>query len=521
MHFELSLPLLWLVIFALVSFVNLVLLSRDSKLAKSPRTKLGLNFPGISDRKFFLFALFPLYVTLSILWSPNPTRAILTAGVLWLVFFAVFALLFILPLFILPLLHPAKDFRYNLLKTFLISTAVICVFCWIQCLLDVLGVARERTLLCLGCTHRTFGFPHPSGFAIEPQFMGNLLLAPTLTVLYLLVFRPAHARTAPRQPKRYALWALAALYSATLFLTMSRGAIYAYAVALVALLGYAVWQRYRARRPRYMIVKWQNLLIIPVATFIITLFAQGTFSAVSPTASTFSGGIAKVVHQLSLGIIDLRSLAAAPDATPAPAAPNEADSSASSTASELSSAHPAPAFDGYVAASTNVRLGLSRVALQTWLYDPNSSHNIWLAPPFCQSDPCTASYGFTPLRMLFGVGIGGAGVAMEAAFPDDPLIAPDNIVQNEFISLLLETGLVGWGLIILGVYLAFRPRSEFWQHPALPLLVALIIAYLITLNFFSGFANALQIYLVPPLLYYVFGKTAAPRQKSLVIPQNT
>lgn len=392
-------------------------------------------------------------------------------------------------------------------------------------------------MLCLGCTYRTFGFPHPSGFAIEPQFMGNLLLAPTLTTLYLLVFRPARARATRNVKERVMLLALASFFSATLFLTMSRGAIYAYGVALVVLIGFALYNRFakhqhdHARRP--CVTQWQNLILIPVVTFVIALLAQGIFSAASPTNSTFMGGVTKVVHQLSLGVIDLRGLAtesqpSEPDAMPAQAtvsgseqpagaspAPDTGDATDSSAVSNI------PAFDGYVAASTDVRLGLSGVALQTWLYDPDSTHNVWWAPPFCRFDPCTVSYGLTPLRMFFGVGIGGAGVAMSAAFPDHPLITPDNIVQNEFISLLLEVGIVGWALLLVGVYLAFRPKSDFWHHPALPLLVSLIIAYLITLNFFSGFANALQIYLMPPLLYYCFQEKSKNSEKSACISAKT
>lgn len=511
MNFELSLPLILLVLFAIVAFINLLLLGYKARAEKAPRTKLGFSFPGISDRRFFLFALFPLYATLSIFWSANPTRAILTTGVLWLVIFAVFALLFIT-----PLLQPVANFRRNILRVFLLSSAAICVFCWVQCILDVLAVPREGTLLCLGCTYRTFGFPHPSGCAIEPQFMGNLLLAPTLTALYLLVFRPARARATLNSKERIALLALTSFFSATLFLTMSRGAIYAYGIALGALLGFALYQRFsknqqRSRAPRYIITKWWNLLIIPAATFVFTLLAQGAFSAASPADSTFMGGVTKVVHQLSLGVIDLRGLAAETQ-TDATETTSDAGDTIEATTDAASNA---PAFDGYVAASTDVRLGLSGVALQTWLYDPASPHTTSWAPPFCQSDPCTVSYNLTPLRMLFGVGIGGAGVAMSRAFPDHPLITPDNIVQNEFISLLLEVGIVGWLLLLVGIYLAFRPKSEFWHHPALPLLATLIIAYLITLNFFSGFANALQIYLIPPLLYYCFREKSKNSEKML------
>ena len=72
MNFELSLPLIWLVLFDLGSLVSLTLLWRQVR---------RIELPGISDRRFFLSALLPLYLTLSIFWSENPLRGILTAGV--------------------------------------------------------------------------------------------------------------------------------------------------------------------------------------------------------------------------------------------------------------------------------------------------------------------------------------------------------------------------------------------------------------------------------------------------------
>lgn len=521
MNFEFSLPLIWLILFDVVAFATLIALGLEQRSSKpkskesNHRSKPGSNpsdshssshanpskssfwsqdFGRLTDRKFFLFALFPLYATLSIFWSANPLRALLTAGIIWLLFFAAFALIYLM-----PLLRPAKHFPRRLVTVFFISTAVICLFCWVQCLLDVLGVPRDSTLLCLGCTSWTFGFPHPSGFAIEPQYMGNLLLAPTLLALYLLVFRKNSS-----QQRRY-LFAFASFFSATLFLTLSRGAIYAYVVALIILFIFALVRHLQ---------KSQFLLIaIPVLTFFITLIMQGVFATISPTADNFCSGTTKVIHQLSLGIIDLRpesistsddssaSGGGSSDSPSSPSAPgssdsasnsssasSESESSGSSSFSSFSSPSdssvtpddsPTSKFDGYIPASTNVRLGLSGVALQTW-----------------------------PRSPIFGVGLGGAGIAVSRAFPENSLAVPNAIIQNEPISLLLELGLVGIALVVLVFWLAFGPRSGFWQNPDLPLFLALIVAYLITLQFFSGPANALQIYLIPPLLYLV-GSLAA------------
>lgn len=523
MNFELSLPLILLVAFDFTAFLSLIALTRRKE---SYRRRLK----GISDRKFFLFALFPLYATLSIFWSANSTRAILTAGVLWLTFFAAFAIIYIT-----PLLDPSKSLWKNLIYSLFISTATVCIFCWVQCILDVMNVPREITLLCPGCTYRTFGFPHPSGFAIEPQFMGNLLLAPTLLSLYFLVFdrnkveeksvnftkqaktsfskgsgvtTRNSAATLQRQALRtrlekrqvVACALCTTLFSSTLFLTLSRGAIYAYAVALLVLFVFALIRHQ----------KWFYLIIIPVITFLLTLTAQGIFSAVSPTSDTFISGTTKIIHQLSLGIIDLRPKSSSsasntpvenpvensqtkpnPDFTPDP----NSSLDSNSTSTPDADAAPAPdnsQFDGYIPASTNTRLGLNSVALETWLS--------------------------SPYYIFFGVGLGGAGIAMSDAFPGNEYAVPDAIVQNEGISLLLELGLFGIALVFLALALAFVPgkylkflylssaevspeASSFWQLPILPFFLALIVAYLITLNFFSGLPNALHIYLLPPLIY--------------------
>ena len=366
MNFELSLPLIWLVIFDIIAFVGMVSCSRSSfigikrastRTAKSDspvRTGAGADsdktrpatesqYKGISDRKFFLFALFPLYATLSIFWSSNHTRAILTAGIIWLLFFAIFAIVYLSPLFGLP-----SKFRPTLLKAFFISSIIICVVCWGQCILDVCGISREHTLLCVGCVSQTFGFPHPSGFAIEPQFMGNLLLAPTLLSLWVLTKPKIRVATVA---------VLAFLFSSTLFLTFSRGAIYAFAVALVILLIFTIAQH--KFRPA--------LIFIPVTAFIFTLIAQGIFSVVGPTRETFVSGVTKSIHQLSLGIIDLR--------------PQEITirEEVNQVLHEYATEHPSSLvaqrmeeskFDGYIAESTDIRLGLNSIALQTWFAAP-------------------------------------------------------------------------------------------------------------------------------------------------------
>lgn len=540
MNFELSLPLLWLAIFDILAFVWMLWWGIEQR-------RLGkTHFEGISDRRFFLLAVFPLYLTFTIFWSANRLRGLLTIAVIWAVFFAVFAILFLLPLGGKP-----RKLRTRVLLVFFIAAVLVCKFCYVQSIMDILGVDREQTLLCLGCTYRSFGFPHPSGFAIEPQFMGNLLLAPTLTALYLIVFRERKAyknltkevdNMEKAAEKRFlnekvklphinwqkwqaiGMTILAGFLSMTLFFTFSRGAIYAYAVALLILLIFAI------RRKTF---RWR-IITIPVVSFVLALGLQGVFAAVGPTTETFSSAITKSIHQLSLGIIDLRPQNNHQDAEIVDNSVETVENSDLGCGEVVENpelnvekndqdVENDAIFEGYVPESTNIRLSLNKTAIKTWLAAPG--HQLDSIGYGCENadffgDGCERYVSFSASSVLFGVGIGGAGTAMHEAYPED-VTSPKEIVQHEGFSLLLESGLVGIALMIFGLLVAFFPRifpskfidgrnatvkpdNVFWQHPALPLLASLIAAYLITLNFFSGLPNALQIYLMPPLLYLIF-----------------
>ena len=78
MNLEFNLPELWLIIFFLFSL---------------PSLKSAFKFYR-QYKKLPFISLFPLYATLSIIWSPNPLRALLTAGLLWLSLYAALMLFF-------------------------------------------------------------------------------------------------------------------------------------------------------------------------------------------------------------------------------------------------------------------------------------------------------------------------------------------------------------------------------------------------------------------------------------------
>ncbi len=411
MHLELSLPEIWLAVFF---FANLKNLKNLIKTFTMP--------------KLIIISLFPLYASLSIFWSKNRLRAILTAGLLWLIVFAIINIIY-------HLKSADKILKRKIAQSLLISTALVCAFCWLQCLLDLIGFARADTLLCAGCTYASFGFPHPNGFAIEPQFMGNLLLAPTIFTFYLLFVQKTHHRVK--------ILLLAALFSSTLFLTFSRGAIYAFIIAVMIFIVFFVRKNHKV------------LLTIPLicATLILTLTMQGIFSQLSPTSDTFYSGITKSIHQLTLGKLDFR---------PQQEAKSNDDPDNNTKDSN---------FSGYVEESTNRRVNLSNYALDIW------------------DDSKT--------QMLFGTGLGSAGIAMSEKYGFD---SAKEIVQNQYASLLLELGLTSYIILIfVGIKLKLKLN---------PLVLTIISAYAITLVFFAGLPNAIHIYLFPPLIFYLASKAS-------------
>ena len=71
MNFELSIPLIWLALFGSVSLFH------SGRIIKT-----------LGRKKCILLAIFPLFATLSVLWSANRLRGLLVAGVLDLVVLA-------------------------------------------------------------------------------------------------------------------------------------------------------------------------------------------------------------------------------------------------------------------------------------------------------------------------------------------------------------------------------------------------------------------------------------------------
>lgn len=415
MYFEISLPMIWLAVFDLLALAQVREMFGFCK--KYPKTSLPI-----------LAAL--AYLALSCIWSANPLRGFLTAGILWAIAFA--ALNFVT-------IQPRATEKRRLLKILIASSSAVSLFCLLQGFLDVFGI--QDNLLCLGCHYQTIGFPHSNGFAIEPQFMGNLLIAPSLISLDILYKKPRR-----KTGKRYfPILGLSFLQILALFVTFSRGAIFAFILGVCIITIYRALQKFRLRSFCY--------LFVSAFAFLCGLVLQGVWAEFSPTNEGFLEGIGRSVNHLSLGVVDFSK----PESE-TPATPVEPETGDATTTTESD-------FTGYIAESTTIRLSLNEVALKTWQQSPKT--------------------------VVLGVGLGGAGRAISQFLGHER-----EIVQNEYLSLLLEVGLVGCTLILFAGYVIFRFIGR-----RLPVVIfAIIFAYLFTLLFFSGITNVWHIYLLTPLL---------------------
>lgn len=488
-NFELSIPLLWLLIFAILSLPEnfrlyiyslRIVIKTKTLVNKTPRPSSRHKTDKLYPHFLRLFSLiYPFFVTVNSIGSPNFLRAILTSGVIWCICLSLLTILQNISQYKTQI---GKSFNKNLLSAGTLASA----FCWFQSILDITGTPREFTFLCKGCTSTVFGFPHPNGFAIESQFMANLLLAPIFLSLFYLLERPKNhlskLNSDPYPASRlghYLRFGLPLFLIATLYLTLSRGAIFSFWVSVFALFIYQIVKLIKQKTCRREILFRQPLIFSAVVflPFFFTLSAQGLFTELGPTSHTFFDGVSTSVSQLSLGRIDLTKVFHKTNENNKTHETHESNKPHSSdlNTDAAASAQKAPQFTSYIEESTNIRLNLNRLALSSWR---------------------------TSLRrMLAGVGLGAAGLTLYQEFPE--LGSPKEIIQNEYLAILYEQGICGVIMIICAAILfvlTYKLHNKNHEKTSIYGRV-LALSFALTLCFFSGLPNALHIYLLTPLLF--------------------
>ena len=111
------------------------------------------------------------------------------------------------------------------------------------------------------------------------------------------------------------------------------------------------------------------------------------------------------------------------------------------------------------------------------------------------SDLAVETWRSNIFAMFFGVGAGGSGAAIYNS--THKIANTSEIVQNEFLSILLELGIFGfliWSLILLSIIRLAKDKKYIW---------ALVFAFLIQWCFFSGLPNALHIYLILAFIFAI------------------
>ena len=494
-NFELSIPLLWLLIFAILSLPEnfrlyiyslRIVIKTKSLVNKTSRPSSRHKTDKLYPHFLCLFSLvYPFFVTVNSIGSPNFLRAILTSGVIWCICLS-----------LLTILQNISQYKTQIGKSFnknlLIAGTLASAFCWFQSILDIAGAPREFTFLCKGCTSTVFGFPHPNGFAIESQFMANLLLAPIfLSLFYLLERSKNHSSKLNSDPYlasrlgHFLRLGLPLFLVATLYLTLSRGAIFSFWVSVFVLFIYQIVKLIKQKSCRREILFRQPLIFSAVVflPLFFTLSAQGLFTELGPTSHTFFDGVSTSVSQLSLGRIDLAKVFHETNENNKTHEAHEAHESHESNKLHLSdlntdaaaSVQKTPQFTSYIEESTNIRLNLNRLALSSWR---------------------------TSLRrMLAGVGLGAAGLTLYQEFPE--LGSPKEIIQNEYLAILYEQGICGVIMIICAAILfvlTYKLHNKNHEKTSIYGRV-LALSFALSLCFFSGLPNALHIYLLTPLLF--------------------
>ena len=488
-NFELSLPLLWLLIFAILSLPENFRLYVYS-LRIVIKTKYPVNQPPhppsrhesdkLHPHFLRLFSLaYPFFTTVNNFDSPNFLRAILTSGVIWCICLSLLTI-------IQNISQYKTQIGKSVKKNLLIAGVFTSAFCWLQSILDVAGVPREATFLCRGCISTVFGFPHPNGFAIEPQFMANLLLAPIFLSLFYLFegSKNQHDKlnSDPDPVSKFSHFlrlGFPLFLIATLYLTLSRGAIFSFWASIFVLFIYQIVKLIKQKSCRREILFRQPLIFSAVVflPLFFTLSAQGLFTELGPSSHTFFDGVSTSVSQLSLGRIDLAKVF---HKTNENNKNHEVHESNKSRLSDLkidatTSIQKSPQFTGYIEESTNIRLNLNRLALSSWRTSIR--------------------------RMLTGVGLGAAGLTLYQEFPE--LGSPKEIIQNEYLAILYEQGICGVVMVLCTAIifiLTYKLHSK--NHEKTSIYgCALILSFALTLNFFSGLPNALHIYLLPILFF--------------------
>jgi hypothetical protein len=447
MNFKLTFAMIYLFVLAAAGFAKIIHI-----FAKNPR-EIWRNFFAKSSA-FWLVSAFVSLNEFSVFWSENRARALMT-----------FALIFCLYLVFIALILTqdfAKKLIKSLTKIYVLTAVIMGIFVLGQFIYGTFFV--RGFLLCAGCVSGQFGFVRPNVFAIEPQFFGSLLLP-----VILVIFREILVRK-----NRFSRNILFGFLLVILLLTLSRGAIFAFVFGAIFVMIFSRKSVEKSSKSlseisrKAYIKNFAKSVLIGAFALLLTLVFQGLAAEINPNIRIdFGSAINSSLNQLSMGIIKIRENK--PQENPQKISQNSVQKTETKT-------EKIPAFSGYVAESTDVRTGLTKLAFDTW-----------------------KAGNFREKSLGFGLGSSGIAMANFAKNGDQK-----EIVQNEFVEILLELGVVGAAIFAAILFGLIR---EIWRNKNGKWTLGILIALAFQWLFFSGYPSAIHIYLTLVVLY-IFAKTS-------------
>ncbi len=265
-----------------------------------------------------LLAVFLLYSTLTSLWSLNPTRAFVTVAFFWL--------LFLLVCTVLVERTWLKHHQSLLIRLGAATISLSCLFALWQIIAETFGVSSRYTLLPAHYQSFIFGVARPTGFALEPQFFGSLLLAP---------FGYGAWRLLANKASRYEILGFVAI-ATMLILTISRGAVIAAGVTFLLVAAIV-------SKPKI----WRGLALLVISGIVAASIQFGAGELNTHSRINGFQTVQASFSQLTFGVFD---------APPARAATRVSQRQL-----------------GYVESSTTSRLTMADASLRLWSHSPQTA----------------------------------------------------------------------------------------------------------------------------------------------------
>lgn len=435
--------------------VSLMALSRSSKITELYKRLLPMRWA----------LIFIIWLSVSFAWGRHTSHELYYIGLVLISLFFTAG--------VYRLLRVSKLSLRLLSKIIIISAIVVSFAALWQFTAESTGLSRTYTGICPTCLQHDIGFARPSGFSQEPQHFSTILLGPLVLSLTLLLGSLSRRW-------QTLLWASVFVMITALLLSASRSGLIALVGVVGALSAYALVQK----RRRFVL----NISGVLVAAIIFTLAGVAWSGTVGDKAGSAYVAERYVAHATG-GLVVVGGEQARLDKVDSSVAQKEtAKQQAGIEDPNYITEGAGEGPSGAIAYSAQSRLETYKMALSIWTDNPRV--------------------------FLFGVGWGGFGASAQQREP--AAFTKDTIVNNQYLQLAAELGVIGLSLAVFAVWQLARLVLRSAQSNRIKLaIIVLFSAYGIQLFFYSGL-HLLQFWLSAAIVAYILvGHEAKTRKKTI------